>query len=286
MFNIQKQQTILISFISTAILLLILLLFPKTTNAATFTVTNTNDSGAGSLRQAITDANSTGGADTIEFNIVGSGLHTIQPASELPEITEALIIDGYTQTGASTNTTVSPAPMDSIIAIEIDNNSGQYWDGLVIKTEDVTIRGLAIDGFISGILVDGSSGSADNINIEGNYLGTDATGQSPTVSTDYVGVGLKNGCSNVTIGGTDSEDRNIVAGSHIGIEVGCSNVGVFGNYIGSGPDGANSIIGEKSATGGVGITQSLNQIGPPFTNLTIGGAASGQPNLISGNPGT
>ena len=41
--------------------------------AATFTVTNTNDSGAGSLRQAILDANGNGGVDTIAFNIAGSG---------------------------------------------------------------------------------------------------------------------------------------------------------------------------------------------------------------------
>src|SRR4029453_12764126 len=45
--------------------------------AATFNVTSTNDTGAGSLRQAIIDANSAGGADTIAFNIAGSGVHTI-----------------------------------------------------------------------------------------------------------------------------------------------------------------------------------------------------------------
>ncbi len=49
--------------------------------AATFTVLNTNDSGPGSLRQAILDANATPGADTIAFNIPGSGIHTIGPLS-------------------------------------------------------------------------------------------------------------------------------------------------------------------------------------------------------------
>ena len=43
----------------------------------TFTVTSTADSGAGSLRQAILDANATPGADTIAFNIIGRGVHTI-----------------------------------------------------------------------------------------------------------------------------------------------------------------------------------------------------------------
>jgi len=72
--------------------------------ANTFTVINTNDSGAGSLRQAITDANNHAGLDTIDFNIPGSGVQTITPASDLPAITDPVIIDGYTQTGASANT--------------------------------------------------------------------------------------------------------------------------------------------------------------------------------------
>jgi hypothetical protein len=42
--------------------------------AATYTVLNTNDSGAGSLRQAITAANLDAISDTIAFNIPGSGL--------------------------------------------------------------------------------------------------------------------------------------------------------------------------------------------------------------------
>ena len=56
-----------------------------TLNAVTtFTVTNTNDSGAGSLRQAILDANTHAGLDKITFNIAGSGVHTIAPLSALP----------------------------------------------------------------------------------------------------------------------------------------------------------------------------------------------------------
>ena len=52
-------------------------------------VTNTNDSGTGSLRQAITDANSMGGG-TINFNIPGSGVHTISPLTVLPTITQTV----------------------------------------------------------------------------------------------------------------------------------------------------------------------------------------------------
>src|SRR5881394_2168704 len=76
-----------------------------TLSAATFTVTTTNDSGAGSLRAAITSANGTGGGtNLIQFNILPTNmLQTITPVTQLPTITRPVIIDGYTQPGASTN---------------------------------------------------------------------------------------------------------------------------------------------------------------------------------------
>jgi len=64
--------------------------------ANTYTVTNTNDSGTGSLRQAILDANANAGLDNITFNIPGSGPHTIAPLTVLPNITSPVVIDGYT----------------------------------------------------------------------------------------------------------------------------------------------------------------------------------------------
>src|SRR5258706_508114 len=68
---------------------------------AIFMVTNTDDSGLGSLRQAMHDANTTpntgGVPDEIHFNIPGGGVHTIHPSNALPEIFGAVIIDGYTQ---------------------------------------------------------------------------------------------------------------------------------------------------------------------------------------------
>src|SRR5687767_8469642 len=61
---------------------------------AAFVVINTDDSGAGSLRQAILDANGTAGPDSITFNIPGAGPKTISLLSELPEIIEQLSITG------------------------------------------------------------------------------------------------------------------------------------------------------------------------------------------------
>lgn len=71
---------------------------------STFTVIDTDDSGAGSLRQAILDANaSDAGADLISFAIPGNGVHTIAPLTALPIIWGAgagpITIDGTSQPG-------------------------------------------------------------------------------------------------------------------------------------------------------------------------------------------
>src|SRR5216117_3333494 len=91
--------------------------------AATFTVTNTSDSGAGSLRQAILDANANPGADTITFNIPGAGVQTIAPASVFAPITDTVTIDGYTQPGSSPNSNGPGLPDNSVHLIELDGES-------------------------------------------------------------------------------------------------------------------------------------------------------------------
>src|SRR5947209_16074197 len=96
------------------------LLILSTARAATFTVTNTNDTGAGSLRQAIADASS-GGTNTVAFNIPASGVQTITPTTQLPGIGSNVTLDGYTQPGASANTlTVGD---NAIILIRIDGTN-------------------------------------------------------------------------------------------------------------------------------------------------------------------
>jgi hypothetical protein len=84
----------------------IALCFVGAAAADTFTVTNTNDSGPGSLRAAIMEANSHPNIDLdvpdiIAFAIPGASVHTITLGSVLPSITDPVVIDGYTQSGAS-----------------------------------------------------------------------------------------------------------------------------------------------------------------------------------------
>jgi len=80
----------LTSLFTSVFLLTALVCFARATSpsnptpVALFAVTNTNDSGSGSLRQALQDSNNTGGTDTITFNIPGAGVHTITRNRALP----------------------------------------------------------------------------------------------------------------------------------------------------------------------------------------------------------
>ncbi len=152
------------------ILLLIVLSFGL--SAQTVTVSNTNDAGLGSLRQAIVDANSNWGIDNMVFNIptsdpnynAATGVFTIKITStELPSINNrVLLIDGFTQTAftGNTNTTSFGAGgqvgVDNIALPTVDGpeieivddspNNNLKW-GIQIGGEDITIRGLAIHSF-------------------------------------------------------------------------------------------------------------------------------------------
>src|SRR5437763_1496342 len=108
------------------------------TTPATFVVTNTLDDGnSGSLRWAINQANAdTDPLSNINFNIPGSGLHTISTASSLPTITHATVIDGYSQPGASANTLA--VGDDAVLKIAVQG--GQT--GIAIASGGCTIQGL------------------------------------------------------------------------------------------------------------------------------------------------
>ena len=91
-------------------------------SGATYMVTTTADSGPGSLRQAILDANANPGTDAIAFNIPGTGVQTIVPLTALPVITEAVTIDGYMQPGSSPNTLA--VGDNAVVLIEISGING------------------------------------------------------------------------------------------------------------------------------------------------------------------
>ncbi len=246
--------------------------------AATYTVTTTADSGAGSLRQAILDANGNAGADTIAFAIVGSGVHTIAPATALPSITEALTIDGYTQPGASANTNSPSQGTNAVILIEIDGTSvGNSGSGLS-ATAVVTVRGLAINRCPNGGIRIGAGGNGSVI--AGNFIGTDPTGGSRPGQQNY-GVDIE-GATGVVVGGVNPADRNLLSGNE-GAQIyvgdnGGSNSIVKGNLIGTNAAGTAAVSSQFSA-----YAQVYVRIG---TGVLIGGPTAAERNVISGNGGS
>src|SRR5688572_29814256 len=61
-----------------------------------------------SLRAAIIKSNASATDDTISFEIPGAGPHTITLNGPLPEVTDTVVIDGYSQTDATPNTQAAP----------------------------------------------------------------------------------------------------------------------------------------------------------------------------------
>src|SRR2546422_5393213 len=241
----------------------------------TFIVTNTNDSGAGSLRQAIIDSNlATTGTNTISFSIDAAGVQTITPLSALPDITQPVIIDGYTQTIASANTL--PIGDSANLLIELNGADSGGVIGLHITAGNSTIKGLVINRFLSGGIQIDAGGNT----IAGNFIGTDAAGAS-ALASQVLGV-FVHGSNNI-IGGTNAADRNVGSGNGSqGVDISgaaATNNVVQGNYVGTNKDGTVS-INENSFGILVESGASNNLIGGT-TGTTPSGACTGACNLTS-----
>jgi len=235
------------------------------TSAMTFTVITTNDSGAGSLRQSLLDANANPGADMIVFNIPGSGVRTIGPASALPTITDPVTIDGTSQPG------FAGSPIIELNGV----NAGFMANGLNITAGSSTVRGLVINRFIGNARGLVLSTNGNNV-IEGNYIGTDATGTNSRGSF-FEGVSLSDSADNL-IGGTTLAARNLISGNNInGNGIAMTGVGsarniVRGNFIGTDVSGTSGL---ENASDGIFVRDGSGTI--------IGGAMAGAGNVISGN---
>jgi parallel beta-helix repeat protein len=283
-----------------------------------YVVTTTADTGPGSLRDAITQVNadtshalyaspSNSAVDEIDFAITSTsdtgggfnaanGVATIAPLPALPVFSNAVIIDGYSQAGASPNTLT--AGDNAVLKVELNGaqeplnltgvnpNPTVAYDGigLSITGGGSTVRGLAVNGFsVSGIWLH-DSGGGDTI--AGNFIGTDVSGTVARPNSwgpnfSYAG-GLQNnavvlygGGGNSTIGGTDPASRNVISGNAFdGLYIDSNAVTVAGNFIGTDATGGASL-----GNGGDGVF--LDNAG----NTTIGGTTSGARNIIAANAG-
>ena len=259
-------------------------------NAKTpYTVYSTADKGAGSLRQAIKNANNpavhdAAGPVTIDFNFmlpIPSPVlpFVMRPVTALPHITLPVFVDGTTQKGFDPTTNV---PVIQINGSNLAANDPSP-DGLTlgIGSQGSTIRGLSICNFLRGA---GIHVLSDGDTIQGNYVGTDLSGSSAGPG-NLVGIMLDGGVTSTTIGGVNSgaisssPARNLISGNlDEGIKLDASDGNlIVGNLIGTKADGT-PFLGN-----GVGI----HLINARGNTIGLGGTLSTLPdypfNVIAGN---
>jgi CSLREA domain-containing protein len=213
------------------------------------------------LRAAIEEANARPGRDQIHFSIGRPGARaTISPVRALPEITEAVIIDGWTQGGEG----YQGPPL-----IELEGSATSSTSGFHISSGSTVLRGLIVRDFgWAGIeLVGGGKNVVQNC-----YIGTDATGTRSQLN--HIGIRIDESPNN-TLGGSRPELRNLVSGNYYGIFMqGKASTGnsILGNFIGTDVNGTTAL---ENAYG-------IFLAAGPSRN-SIGSGEPGGRNLISGN---
>jgi hypothetical protein len=271
--------------------------------AKTVTVNSTSDLGTGgcdvtecTLREAIdaTNDNNTSTIDTVKFNIpttqancsAPTNVCTIFTDQGMPVITEPLTIDGYSQGKGTTDTTADDAKPntlavgnDAVLKIELKSVTG-VGAGLWIGAKRSTVKGLVINEWSEGVRISGSGARANRV--EGNFIGTDASGTLDRGNSLF-GVVIVDAPTN-TVGGTTPAKRNVISGhgpivgGPDGTGIAISGTGakvnkVMGNYIGTKANGTEAL---KNARSGVFVIDGA-------ANNTVGGTKAGARNVISGN---
>ncbi|MFL6519998.1 MAG: hypothetical protein ACJ8NS_07240 [Chthoniobacterales bacterium] len=299
---------------------LLISFWSQTASAATITVTTTLDditpnNGSVSLREAITAINAgnnlgdpdiaahTVGAfgtnDTINFNIPGAGVKTINVGTdasasgfELPVITKPLTINGYSQTGASTNTLANAD--NAVILIELNGTGAGSGTGLVLgsTTGGSTIRGLVVNRFANDGIVIHSDGNS----ILGNFIGVNPAGTTRMPNGSFPGSGsgiyIQNASGNA-IGGTSPADRNVISGNALdGIHVvgdvnfPANENTIQGNFVGVAANGVSSVGNRTEPAPAPGSAEGNNLFGIEISggnNNTVGGTTAGARNVVGFN---
>ena len=224
--------------------------------AATFTVTSTNDSGPGSLRQALLDVNASPGPHAVQFSIPGGGVHTLAPLTPWPELTNTVSLNGYSQPGSKPNSLQWGD--DAVLLIRLDGQklTNSLAPALVLHSSGSSVRGLIVVRFASGIKLDSAGGCV----IAGNWIGLDFDGIARGMTFDGVTVTCPVFASAMhnTIGGAAYGDRNVISGNGTGISfspTSAANNSVLNNFIGIDPTGT---LPRGNATAGVMIQSATN----------------------------
>ena len=249
-------------------------------------VTNASDSGPGSLRQAILDANSLPNFNIIRFAIPGNFGAFLLPQTPYPDIVTSMRIDGFTQPGSLPNTSEWSNNADYLIDI---GGGGTVSYAFRVPSNapastKLEVRGLRIGGFSNAVLLQGGSGHI----VRGNHFGRfndTILGGSDNINAIYVNANA----DDVDIGGFDPAARNSIAGDQAppagngyGIYIGGNGDGhvIAGNLIGTFPNG-NTAHGHQV---GLRVESDLNVIAQNVVSgNVIGMQVLGSENLVSGN---
>jgi len=252
------------------------------------TVTNTSDSGPGSLRKAMLDVNANIVGGKIEFNIPGAGPHKIAPSTPLPVLVHPTIIDGYTQPEARANTLGDGD--DAIVKIELSGENLPGATGLTWNASEVTVRGLCVNRWGAAIAAGAGTGNTNAV-IEGCFVGTDPGGTIAQPNTN--GIVLSRSFRG-RVGGPGPAQRNLIAGNaQAGILLRATNPDDFlhnltiqGNFIGTGRSG-NSPLGNRTlgilAEAGSATTNSVVADNVISDNLQGGIRLAGNRNFVMRN---
>ncbi|MEL6671798.1 MAG: T9SS type A sorting domain-containing protein [Bacteroidota bacterium] len=192
-------------------------------------VSNVNDTGSGSLRNAIQQANARIGADTILFCIPGAGPHTITPATSLPTLTDdGTVVDATSQPGYTLGNIILDGTVVAGAGFNIDNaDTCEIWgmqiqaflNGIFVNNADRTVIG----GLTRGNVVSSNTGAgiflnnATNSTLQANRIGTDAAAAA-NLGNATDGVYIAGGSGNI-LGGTNVNLYNFIAYNATGVRV-------------------------------------------------------------------
>jgi parallel beta-helix repeat protein len=184
---------------------------------STITVTTTSDSGAGSLRQAILDANANPDFNFINFNVPGACPRVIAPTTDLPNIVNGVRIDGWTQPGSVANTRSKGDNATRCIVLAGGNTRRWGLNFLGASDEQFWLQGLAFSGFKPGTN-DGVAlrvaGGTSNL-IWGNQFGGTLSSNAGSLvlqpSDTNIELTASTTASKSTVGGDLPAQRNVIA---------------------------------------------------------------------------
>jgi len=255
-------------------LLLCLFLFqfcsPIAFGQTSYIVTNTNDSGDGSFDAALHYAWDHAGDDTIKFNIPGNGPFYIKGSAPIWD--DGTVIDATTQPDFYLGKIVYGTDAENLSGLYVSSDDfavfGLVADEIVLENSgDFRIGAAGKGNRLSFISVDGS----DNGIIQGNFIGTNATG-TESLGTNGSGI-YTTDCEDMLIGGDLPEDGNLVSGkSGKGMELDePKNFHIKNNKIGT------------DITGTYAIPNEGNGIWAVSHHAVFIGGSPAEGNLISGN---